>query len=123
MGGGRNMRGSKAVPQEERPVRSKLWTATQVGERLNLSEKTIYNWKKTGELPIDYFYIHGNLRFDSADVEDLISLSKNKSPIAQLVQAILQCDGDPNLTIEELLEPIVKKILKKHTRAGKLAET
>jgi predicted DNA-binding transcriptional regulator AlpA len=116
------MRGSKAIPQEEKPLRGELWTAVQVGERLNLSEKTIYNWKKSGDLPIDYFYIHGNLRFDSADVEDYITISKNKSPKAQLAQAILQCDDEPNLVFEDWLEPIVKKILRKHARAGKLAE-
>jgi predicted DNA-binding transcriptional regulator AlpA len=109
----KSMRGNTAVPQEKNLVRGELLTATQVGERLKLSEKTLYNWKRTGELPIDYFYIHGNLRFDSADVDDYIALSKNKSPKAQLVQAILQCgDVDPRLLLEEWLEPIVKKIIK-----------
>jgi predicted DNA-binding transcriptional regulator AlpA len=112
------MRGSKSVPQKERPVRGELLTAVQVGERLNLSEKTIYNWKKSGELPIDYFYINGNLRFDSADVEDYILLSRFKSQKAQL---------DP-YHIEEWLERTeqqiadMKEFLRKHTRAGKLAE-
>jgi predicted DNA-binding transcriptional regulator AlpA len=113
---------SKEKPQLNKPLRGVMWTPAQVGERLNLSEKTIYNWKKSGELPIDYFYIHGNLRVDSADVDDYITLSKNKSLKAQLAQAIFQCDADPNQIFEEWLEPIVKKILKKHTRAGKLAE-
>jgi predicted DNA-binding transcriptional regulator AlpA len=103
----------KEKPQLNKPLRGELLTAVEVGERLKLSEKTLYNWKKTGELPIDYFYIHGNLRFDSADVEEYIALSKIKSSKAQLIQAILQCgDVDPKILLEEWLEPIVKKIIK-----------
>jgi predicted DNA-binding transcriptional regulator AlpA len=106
------MDGSKTKLQGTAPLRGKMWTAAQVGKRLNLSEKTIYNWKASGELPIDYFYINGNLRFDSADVDDYISLSRCKSQKAQF---------DPN-HLEEWLERTegqiadMKKILKKRFR-------
>jgi hypothetical protein len=117
----RHKENKKYRPPLNKALRGELLTAVQVGERLKLNEKTIYNWKRTGELPIDYFYINGNLRFDSADVEDYVNLSKHESPRAQLAQAILK-DNDPERTLEEWLEPIMRKILRKHTRAGKLAE-
>jgi hypothetical protein len=112
------VRESKAVPQKERTIRGRLMTAVEVGERLNLDETTIYNWRKSDKLPIDYFYINGNLRFDSADVEDYILLSRFKSQNAQL---------DP-YHIEEWLERTeqqiadMKEFLRKHTRAGKIVK-
>jgi hypothetical protein len=112
------MKGSKAASQEAKPVRGRLMTAVEVSERLNLDETTLYNWRKSDKLPIDYFYINGNLRFDSADVEDYILLSRFKSQKAQI---------DP-YHIEEWLERTeqqiadMKAFLGEHTRAGKLAK-
>jgi predicted DNA-binding transcriptional regulator AlpA len=113
-----NIKERKANPRSLKPVRGELWTAAQVGGRLNLSEKTLYNWKAAGELPFDYFYINGNLRFDSADIEDYVTLSKVRSNKIQF---------DPyrvmdwiERTEQQLAD--MKDFVSEHIRAGKLAK-
>jgi predicted DNA-binding transcriptional regulator AlpA len=109
---------SETEPRRAAPLRGDMWTAAQVGERLNLSEKTIYSWRAARKLPIDYFYINRNLRFDSADVDDYISLSRREFPKVRF---------DPNL-IEAWLERMesriagVRKIVKRRFCAGAPAD-
>ena len=53
-----------------------LWTIKQVSAALQLSERTIYNLVKSGELrPI---HIGSSLRFDPADIDILVAKKKRE---------------------------------------------
>lgn len=65
------MRGSKAVPQEEKPVRGELLTMEEASEKIRLSMKWIYNHMENGTLPFPWFMPSSGKRLmDSADIED-----------------------------------------------------
>jgi predicted DNA-binding transcriptional regulator AlpA len=72
-----NMRGSKAVPQEEKPVRGELLTMTEASKKIGLSKKWIYTHMENGTLPFPWFMPSSGKRFiDSADIEDWLRTTK-----------------------------------------------
>ncbi|MDR0472354.1 MAG: helix-turn-helix domain-containing protein [Treponema sp.] len=68
------MKGSEAVPVQEKPVRGKLLTPKEVADEIRMGVKTVYVMAENGELPSHR--VRCSLRFDSADVADYLFLSK-----------------------------------------------
>jgi predicted DNA-binding transcriptional regulator AlpA len=67
----KKVKGSKAVPQEEKPVRGELLTMAQAAEKTNMSQKWLYAHMVNGTLPFPWFMPSPGKRFiDSADIED-----------------------------------------------------
>jgi excisionase family DNA binding protein len=65
------MRESKAIPQEEKPVRGELLTMAEAAQKIGLSKKWIYNHMENGTLPFPWFMPSpGKRLIDSADLED-----------------------------------------------------
>ena len=65
------MRGSKAVPNEQKPVRGDLLTLSEAAEKLHMSPKWIYKHMEKGTLPFSWFLLSpGKRLIDSADLED-----------------------------------------------------
>lgn len=57
-----------------KPVRGELLTPKEVAQRLRTCLKTVYNMAASGEIPPHR--VRTNIRFDSADVDDYLFLSK-----------------------------------------------
>ncbi|MDR2942893.1 MAG: hypothetical protein LBV17_09910 [Treponema sp.] len=49
------MRGSKAVPQEDKPVRGCLLSMEEAAEKIGMSKEWIYKRMQTGTLPFPWF--------------------------------------------------------------------
>lgn len=76
------MRQSKAVPQEEKPLRGELLIPEEVAQKLRMGMKSVYAMAANGEIPAHR--IRCSLRFDSADVDDYIFFSKDYTGIRNL---------------------------------------
>jgi excisionase family DNA binding protein len=71
----RNVRRSRAVPQEETPIRgAQLLNVKHVAKKLDVSLRTVYNMAEDGTLTT--CKIRGCIRFDAIEVENYILLSK-----------------------------------------------
>jgi predicted DNA-binding transcriptional regulator AlpA len=71
------MRGSKAVPQDEKPVRGELISMSEAAKRTGLSKRWIYYHMKLNTLPFPWFKNSIGKRFiDSADIDDYLRRCK-----------------------------------------------
>jgi predicted DNA-binding transcriptional regulator AlpA len=71
------MRGGRAIPQKEKPVRGKLITMAEASKKIRLSKKWIYNRMENGTLPFPWFMPSpGKRLMDSADIDDWLLIKK-----------------------------------------------
>jgi predicted DNA-binding transcriptional regulator AlpA len=71
------MRGSKAEPQEEKPVRGNLLTMEEAAGKIGMSKEWIYKRMQKGLLPFPWFMpCPGKRLIDSADIEDWQRITK-----------------------------------------------
>ena len=70
------MKEGKAVPQREKPVRGKLLTVTEAAEYIGSGKSWIYNCIASGTLPFPCYPLKYGKRFDSADLDDYLRISK-----------------------------------------------
>jgi excisionase family DNA binding protein len=71
----RDVRGSKAAPQEEKPVRGQLVTINEAAKYIHLGLTTFYECVRSGKIP--YFRPpKGKILLDTADLDDWLRMSK-----------------------------------------------
>ena len=71
------MRPSRAMPDQEKPVRGKLLTMEEAEEKIGMSREWMYKHMKKGTLPFPWFLICvGKRLIDSADLEDYLRVCK-----------------------------------------------
>jgi excisionase family DNA binding protein len=66
---------SKAVPQQERPVRGQLLTINEAAQYIHMGLTTFYECVNTGKIPF-FRPPKGKILLDTADLDDWLRMSK-----------------------------------------------
>jgi excisionase family DNA binding protein len=66
---------SKAVPQQEKPVRGQLVTIDEGAEYIRLGKTTLYECIHSGKIPF-FRPPRGKILLDTADLDDWLRISK-----------------------------------------------
>jgi excisionase family DNA binding protein len=69
------MRESKAVPQQEKPVRDQLVTIDEGAQYIRMGKTTLYDCIKRGDIPF-FRPARGKILLDTADLDDWLRRSK-----------------------------------------------